>query len=344
VVEGEGGEGGESSTLSIPSQPRRFDQKEQPEPEEEEIDIFLFSPRVRNTRRVYSDGTSHPPAPPVATGPQHTMDVFRKKEQEVPTETPEVSIECSLFISCAERDIDSNLFYALNENSIVYDGRLTVNERWATNDPQIFGAGSVAVFSRSCQFPHSLDRYNGRECGQFVGAYLRENAEDIMSQLESSLTGTFRPLEQTSSTARAPVVVAKRGRYASKQEEIAAAARVAAPLPSMFLQAVTEFCYLPDGRLFFRSRIPGFSKGRELVKAEKAKEAGARIARCRSENRVPDRETALLAKLSSNVVCVPLPALPHAFSLLLLLFFSPLSPSLSPFCSATSSSTSTATA
>jgi hypothetical protein len=63
-------------------------------------------------------------------------------------ETPQLNIECSLFISCHNRNVDTNLFYALNENSIVYDGRLTIDERWTTNDPLVMGAGPVARFSR----------------------------------------------------------------------------------------------------------------------------------------------------------------------------------------------------
>ncbi|KAH7817420.1 uncharacterized protein MONOS_6896 [Monocercomonoides exilis] len=53
---------------------------------------------------------------------------------EKPTRILQVNSECALYILCAVRYVDTNLFYVLNENWIVYDGRLTVDEKWATND------------------------------------------------------------------------------------------------------------------------------------------------------------------------------------------------------------------
>ncbi|KAH7828689.1 uncharacterized protein MONOS_12617 [Monocercomonoides exilis] len=73
-------------------------------------------------------------APPPLSDPQHAMNMFSRLQQEKPTRILQANIECALYILCAVRKVDTNLFYVLNENWIVYDGRLSVDEKCATND------------------------------------------------------------------------------------------------------------------------------------------------------------------------------------------------------------------
>ncbi|KAH7816371.1 uncharacterized protein MONOS_15541 [Monocercomonoides exilis] len=91
---------------------------------------------VEVSARACHNGSQHVSTQPLLSGPQHVMDLFKRKQQEQgqPTEVPFVNIERSLYISCAELDVHTNLFRALNENSIVYDDRLTVDEKYTTND------------------------------------------------------------------------------------------------------------------------------------------------------------------------------------------------------------------
>ena len=58
---------------------------------------------------------------------------------------------------------------ALNENAIVYDGKLVVNAIFQSNDPAVMAAGSVTKFSRryGAQLPVSC--YNSREVGAALG-------------------------------------------------------------------------------------------------------------------------------------------------------------------------------
>ncbi|KAH7821553.1 uncharacterized protein MONOS_17755 [Monocercomonoides exilis] len=90
-----------------------------------------------NTQHVNCDFSSLVHAPQPSSDPQHAMNLFQRQqqqEQERTAEIPQVSSDCALYILCAVRYVDTNLFYVLNENWIVYDGRLTVDEKWATND------------------------------------------------------------------------------------------------------------------------------------------------------------------------------------------------------------------
>ncbi|KAA6369250.1 MAG: hypothetical protein EZS28_035223, partial [Streblomastix strix] len=200
----------------------------------------------------------------------------------------------------------------LNENSIVYDGRLTVNEKWTTNDPLILAAGPVARFSRHCHFPHSLDRYNGRECGSFLGEYLQDHAEAILArQLEHDETiatprngqrdGILSSSRQASSRLKSrsgnnssnnnndskngnnnsnnkqqeesvlkqgltsiPIARTAIPKIPSVSEQTRIISKQGSPPATTFTTPVTEYCFLPGGMTFFRSRLPGFSKAHEL--------------------------------------------------------------------------------
>jgi len=65
-----------------------------------------------------------------------------------PPQVPDVRIACTLFVACAARDVDAFVFHALNQSSIVYDGRLIVDENWTTNDPLILAGGTIAKLAR----------------------------------------------------------------------------------------------------------------------------------------------------------------------------------------------------
>ncbi|KAJ4462967.1 hypothetical protein PAPYR_196 [Paratrimastix pyriformis] len=125
-----------------------------------------------------------------------------------PPEASDVRIGCTLFVSCAQPDVDTYVFYALNESSIVYDGRLVVDEAWTSNDPLVLGCGTVAKLSRRvrgtgrggptsihastpfppplqhmpCRFPYTLDHFNGREAGSLLGQYILDHVVEVMSR------------------------------------------------------------------------------------------------------------------------------------------------------------------
>ena len=62
-------------------------------------------------------------------------------------------------------NVDPDIAKALNDNALVYDGRLVVNSCFQTNDPSVLAAGSLAKYSRRYGKQLPLEAYNAREVG-----------------------------------------------------------------------------------------------------------------------------------------------------------------------------------
>ena len=82
----------------------------------------------------------------------------------------ELDLQCKVLITAGHKDVDQDVFYALHNNGLVYNGRLIVDKNFQTTDPSIFAAGSLTEFSgryKALSQGKSLrmDRYNGREMG-----------------------------------------------------------------------------------------------------------------------------------------------------------------------------------
>jgi NADH dehydrogenase FAD-containing subunit len=97
--------------------------------------------------------------------------------------TKKVELPCQMLIGCHVPDVDAAIFTAVTENSLVYDGRLVVSSTFATADPSVFGAGTIAKFSRKygSSLPH--ERYNSREVGQRL-------AESILTAMDPVVVDT----------------------------------------------------------------------------------------------------------------------------------------------------------
>lgn len=82
----------------------------------------------------------------------------------------EKEIDCRVLITAGHRDVDQDVFLAIHNNGLVYNGRLIVEKSFQTTDPSIFAAGSLCEFTGRYK-PLSqgrslrMDRYNGREMG-----------------------------------------------------------------------------------------------------------------------------------------------------------------------------------
>eukprot|EP00741_Cyanophora_paradoxa_P022490 tig00021464_g21716.t1 len=74
-------------------------------------------------------------------------------------------VACRLLVCCDTPDVDPDIFAALNENSLVYDGRLVVTHKFLTNDPAIFAAGPGVKFARKYRAKHPLQYANSRHVG-----------------------------------------------------------------------------------------------------------------------------------------------------------------------------------
>eukprot|EP01006_Ploeotia_vitrea_P042645 TRINITY_DN66647_c7_g1_i1.p1 TRINITY_DN66647_c7_g1~~TRINITY_DN66647_c7_g1_i1.p1 ORF type:complete len:1197 (+),score=144.15 TRINITY_DN66647_c7_g1_i1:43-3633(+) len=76
-----------------------------------------------------------------------------------------VEIPCTMFVYCYEKDIDPAILSALNKRSIVFDGRVIVENNYRTTDPQIYAAGPIAMFSRRFGPSEPFEDFSSMEVG-----------------------------------------------------------------------------------------------------------------------------------------------------------------------------------
>ncbi|XP_053430226.1 cilia- and flagella-associated protein 61 [Nycticebus coucang] len=90
------------------------------------------------------------------------------------TPTKPFRLQCSMFFSFCEKNVDYETFKALNDACLVYDGRLVIDTNFHTNDIAIRAAGSLTKFSNryySNEWTHS--NFNSKEIGfQLAAAML----------------------------------------------------------------------------------------------------------------------------------------------------------------------------
>ncbi|XP_012512673.1 PREDICTED: cilia- and flagella-associated protein 61 [Propithecus coquereli] len=90
------------------------------------------------------------------------------------TPTKPFRLQCSMFFSFCEKNVDYETFKALNDACLVYDGRLVIDTSFHTNDTAIRAAGSLTKFSNryyANDWTHS--NFNSKEIGfQLAAAML----------------------------------------------------------------------------------------------------------------------------------------------------------------------------
>ncbi|XP_007946388.1 cilia- and flagella-associated protein 61 [Orycteropus afer afer] len=90
------------------------------------------------------------------------------------TPTKPFRLQCSMFFSFCEKNVDYETFKAFNDACLVYDGRLVIDTNFHTNDIAIRAAGSLTKFSNryySNEWTHS--NFNSKEIGfQLAAAML----------------------------------------------------------------------------------------------------------------------------------------------------------------------------
>ncbi|KAM6163775.1 cilia- and flagella-associated protein 61 [Rhynchocyon petersi] len=87
------------------------------------------------------------------------------------TPTKPFRLQCSLFFSFCEKNVDYETFKAFNDACLVYDGRLVIDTNFHTNDIAIRAAGPLTKFSNryySNEWTHS--RFNSKEIGFHLAA------------------------------------------------------------------------------------------------------------------------------------------------------------------------------
>ncbi|GMH33564.1 hypothetical protein BSKO_01398 [Bryopsis sp. KO-2023] len=132
------------------------------EVEEAEENKLICSFEVRNIQVAVRDSVR---CPALTTS-------FAQVRDEITEEFKNVDEQCDVLVACDTGDINPSLFQCINESSLVYDGRLVVDQDFQTNDPRIYGGGSMAKFSRSVHPCLKMETCNSREVGQKLGESL----------------------------------------------------------------------------------------------------------------------------------------------------------------------------
>ncbi|KAG6584602.1 adenylate kinase [Phytophthora cinnamomi] len=72
----------------------------------------------------------------------------------------------------AHNDADADIFRAVNESGLVYDGRLVVDGHMRTTDAHVLGAGTLCRFSRRFIAAKMHENYSSREGGELLARSL----------------------------------------------------------------------------------------------------------------------------------------------------------------------------
>jgi hypothetical protein len=102
-----------------------------------------------------------------------------------------VGMSCDVLACYSEPNVDLDVAKALNENALVYDGRLVINSCFQTNDPNILAAGSLTKFSRKYGKQMPLQYFNSREVGEHLGRTLLDFAMNDGANLDTATVPTL---------------------------------------------------------------------------------------------------------------------------------------------------------
>ncbi|KAH8057270.1 hypothetical protein JL722_6922 [Aureococcus anophagefferens] len=124
-----------------------------------------------------------PPAPP-------WHDAQRRAQQDMT-----VDVECGILLGADADDITSDLFLAVNEAGLVYDGRLVVDAQFRTTDKSIYAGGRHTKFSNVHRRaiaargggPTALyhERYNSLELGAHLARCVLDRLDPRVDPVEA---------------------------------------------------------------------------------------------------------------------------------------------------------------
>lgn len=100
------------------------------------------------------------------------------------TEVNVFTWECQCLIGCDTKDVDANIFNAVQKNSLVYDGRMVVDATFTTADVNVFAAGTFAKFSRKYGSSLPMEKYDPREIGQKL-------ADSVLQQIDPASSAAY---------------------------------------------------------------------------------------------------------------------------------------------------------
>ncbi len=93
-----------------------------------------------------------------------------------------LSLKCSLVICASRKDVDHDVFSAVNESGLVFDARLVVDNKFRTTDNAIFAAGTLTKFSRRYGAKRALhDFFNSKEVGMALANSFLEKVDPLQA-------------------------------------------------------------------------------------------------------------------------------------------------------------------
>lgn len=96
-----------------------------------------------------------------------------------PKNNDEPGFECRILVTSTTLDVSDPIFNAIQDNGLVYNGRLIVKNNYQCTDKNIFACGEICQFSQiyknySLGKSLMMDRYSGRELGQKLARSILE--------------------------------------------------------------------------------------------------------------------------------------------------------------------------
>ncbi|EGZ12539.1 hypothetical protein PHYSODRAFT_517977 [Phytophthora sojae] len=114
-------------------------------------------------------------------------------------------VPCAWLLCCQHNDADADIFRAVNESGLVYDGRLVVDGHMRTTDAHVLGAGSLCRFSRRFIAAKLHENYSSREGGELLARSLLQLL-DPLAVYEAPSEVHPLPAHHAQPTTKTPMV------------------------------------------------------------------------------------------------------------------------------------------
>lgn len=138
-------------------------------------------------------------------------------------------IRDSAVANCDFREVSPKLLDILEKSSLVYDGGIVIDELFRTNDPKVFAAGPITMFSRPYRAKDDGALISQTEYGRQIGAVI------------------LRLVDPTDDFVEPPLIVGS--------DDALLAEKNPSLLPKFSLRRA-EMYQLPGSRIFFRNGFP----------------------------------------------------------------------------------------
>jgi len=170
---------------------------------------------IEHIKNIKITGFEMDPKIPLALGGVKFVDVTLKKsfdkslkakktEKAPKISTVNIAKEqlrvCSALITTGPIDADDDVFHALHDNGLVYNGRLIVDKYFRTTDPNIIACGSLCEFSQKYKAQCGnrklrMESFNGREIGLRMATTFLEMEDNIITETikDASIPQFFLP-------------------------------------------------------------------------------------------------------------------------------------------------------